>query len=174
MFIGKSCPVILHQSFITYVNRNIMPVIHHLSFITYVYRNIGPHHHSSIIHTICSSEYHAQSSFINHSYHVFIGLACPVILHQSYITYVYRNMITHHPPITIHTLCSSEYHAPSSVTNHSYPMFIGISCPSSFINHSYHMFIGISCPVIVHQSFIPYVYRNIKLRHHSSIIYTLR
>ena len=166
-----------------------------------------PHHLPSIIHTLCLSEYNSPSSFINHSYSMFIGLsfpiilhqsfipyiigiACPsslinhsypmfmgisfpVILHQSFIPYVYRNIISRHPSSIIHTLCLSEYHSPSSVINHSYPMFLGISFQSLFINHSYLMFIGISCPVILLKSFIPYVYRTIIPRHPSSIIHTL-
>ena len=165
MFIGISCPVTLHHSFIPCVCRNIMPhhpssIIHTLSLSEYHTR-----HPSSIIHTLCLSEYHAPSSFINHSYPMFIGISCPIILHQSFISYVYlnnmpvtlrqssipyvyRSIMPHHPSSFIHTLCLSENHAPSSFSNHSYPMFIGISCP-----------------IILHQSFIPYVYRNTQWNH---------
>ena len=189
MFIGISCRIIFHQS-----------------FIPYVYRNIIPRHLSSIIHTLCLSGYHAHHpSLIIHT--LYYRDIMPIIPHQSFIPYVYGNIISRHPSSIIHTLCLSVYNSPSSFINHSYPMFIGISFPSSFINHSYPMFIGISfqslfinhaylmfigilCPVILlfnnsypmfigllfpvilPQSFIPYVYRNIIPHHPSSIIHT--
>ena len=143
IYIGISFPIILHQSFIPYVYRNIIPVIIHQSFIPYVYRNIMPRHPSSIIHTLCLLEYYSPSSFLNHSYPMFIGISFRIILHQSFIpdvyrnimprhpssishTLVYRNLVPRHPSSIIHTLCLTEYHSPSSFINRSYPMCNGI------------------------------------------------